>query len=148
MKVRAGQPIAFVGSTGMLHFETYIKGTRTSHKWLKNAKRPPQQLLNPTKYLLFLQQYGLPQQASVSLFSALGSLVKRFQELIASGKERLAVTLAYQQGITDESKLTDLVFFTRHSELGGRRIRSHEKGLAKEWLDIRNQVVRPVLSPG
>jgi hypothetical protein len=66
MKVQAGQPVAFVGNTNMLHFETYIKGTRSSHQWWKDEARPPQQLLNPTKYLLFLQQYGLPQQTSVS----------------------------------------------------------------------------------
>jgi len=66
MKVLAGQPIAIVGSTNMLHFETYIKGTTRSHQWWKDEARPPQQLLNPTKYLLFLQQYGLPQQASGS----------------------------------------------------------------------------------
>lgn len=66
MKVQAGQPIAIVGSTNMLHFETYIKGTTRSHRWWKDKKRPPQELLNPTKYLLFLQQYGLPQQTSVS----------------------------------------------------------------------------------
>jgi len=66
MKVLAGQPIAIVGSTNMLHFETYIKGTTRSHQWLKNGEQPPRELLNPTKYLLFLQRYGLPQQTSVS----------------------------------------------------------------------------------
>jgi hypothetical protein len=59
MKVRAGQPVAFVGNTSMLHFETYIKGTKCSHRWWKDEARPPQQLLNPTKYLLFLQEHGL-----------------------------------------------------------------------------------------
>ncbi len=90
---------------------------------------------------------GLGQPIS-ALFAALGSMVKRFRELIASGQERLAVDLAYQQGITDENKLTDLVFFARHPELSGRRIRPDEKELAREWLDIRNQVVRPALPPG
>src|SRR5437868_1556088 len=66
MKVQAGQPIAIVGSTNMLHFETYIKGTTSSQRWWKDKKWPPRELLNPTNYLLFLQQYGLPQQASVS----------------------------------------------------------------------------------
>ncbi len=96
----------------------------------------------------FLNKITSYEQPISSLFSALGSLVKRFQELIASGQERLAIALAYQQGVTDESKLTNLVFFARHPELGGRRIRSDEKALATEWLDIRNQVVRPALPPG
>jgi murein DD-endopeptidase MepM/ murein hydrolase activator NlpD len=65
MRVRAGQPVAFVSDTSMLHFETYIIGTTRNYRWWKNGERP-RQLLNPTKYLLFLQQYGLPQQTSVS----------------------------------------------------------------------------------
>ncbi len=88
---------------------------------------------------------GTTGQSISALFGGLGSLLMNFLELIASGQERLAVTLAYQQGITDENKLTNLVFFARHPELGGRRIRSDEKELAREWLQIRNQLVRPAL---
>ncbi len=65
MRVRAGQPVAFVSDTSMLHFETYIRGTTRNYRWWKNGERP-QQLLNPTRYLLFLQEHGLPQQASGS----------------------------------------------------------------------------------
>jgi peptidoglycan hydrolase-like protein with peptidoglycan-binding domain len=63
--VQAGQPIGFVGNTDMLHFETYIKGTKHSYQWWKDEAQPPQQLLNPTKYLLFLQEFGLSQQGPV-----------------------------------------------------------------------------------
>jgi Peptidase family M23 len=58
-RVAAGQPIGFVSDTSMLHFETYIKGTTTSHRWWKDEKTPPRQLLNPTRYLLFLREHGL-----------------------------------------------------------------------------------------
>jgi peptidase M23-like protein len=83
MKVQAGQPIAFVGNTDMLHFETYIKGTTSSQKWWKDKARPPQQLLNPTRYLLFLQEHGLPQQASVSRPAPRGQVPTSIQ---ATGK--------------------------------------------------------------
>jgi len=59
-RVSAGQTIGFVSDTSMLHFETYIKGTKTSHRWWKDEKTPPLQLLNPTRYLLFLCDNGLP----------------------------------------------------------------------------------------
>ena len=58
-RVAAGQPIGFVSDTSMLHFETYIKGITTSHQWWKDEKTPPRQLLNPTRYLLFLREHGL-----------------------------------------------------------------------------------------
>jgi murein DD-endopeptidase MepM/ murein hydrolase activator NlpD/peptidoglycan hydrolase-like protein with peptidoglycan-binding domain/3D (Asp-Asp-Asp) domain-containing protein len=58
-RVAAGQPIGFVSDTSMLHFETYIKGTTTSYQWWKDEKTPPRQLLNPTRYLLFLREHGL-----------------------------------------------------------------------------------------
>ncbi len=60
MRVRAGQPVAFVSDTSMLHFETYIIGTTRNYRWWKNGERP-RQLLNPTRYLLFLQEHGLSQ---------------------------------------------------------------------------------------
>jgi peptidoglycan hydrolase-like protein with peptidoglycan-binding domain/murein DD-endopeptidase MepM/ murein hydrolase activator NlpD/LAS superfamily LD-carboxypeptidase LdcB len=59
-RVAAGQLIGFVSDTSMLHFETYIEGTKTSHRWWKDDKTPPHQLLNPTNYLLFLREHGLP----------------------------------------------------------------------------------------
>ena len=60
-KVRAGQVIAFVGKmhrSSMLHFETYTIGTR-SNKRFKVGGTAPKELLNPTRYLLFLQRDGL-----------------------------------------------------------------------------------------
>jgi hypothetical protein len=59
--VKAGQVIARIGrmyNSSMLHFETYRKGTRNKKRF-KQGQTPPPELLNPTKYLLFLQQYGL-----------------------------------------------------------------------------------------
>lgn len=52
-RVRKGQEVARVSTTGMLHFETYIRGTAHSHRWLVGGARP-NRLLNPTLYLLKL----------------------------------------------------------------------------------------------
>lgn len=52
-RVRKGQEIARVSTTGMLHFETYTLGTAHSHRWMVGDARPPG-LLNPTRYLLRL----------------------------------------------------------------------------------------------
>lgn len=84
-------------------------------------------------------------EPAISIFSGLGSMAKRFLALMFSGDENRAVSLAYQQGERDENKLTNMVFFARHPELGGRKLKSHEKELVREWLDIRNRLVKPVL---
>lgn len=59
--VKAGQRIGIVGkmySSSMLHFETYKKGTRSNKRFAVGSSAP-EELLNPTKYLLFLQRQGL-----------------------------------------------------------------------------------------
>lgn len=75
----------------------------------------------------------------------LGSKADSFLDLIHEGNLNGAITLANQQGIADENNLTSLVFHSIHLELGGRRILKAEKSLAKEWLQIRNDSVRPFL---
>lgn len=54
-------------------------------------------------------------------------------------------TRAIASGERNENRLTDLAFYERHPELGGRRLRSDEQTLASEWLRIRDSVVRPAL---
>ena len=58
-QVVAGQPIAFVSDTSMIHFEAYVKGTTTTHRWWKDESKAPSPLLNPTRYLCFLRDHGL-----------------------------------------------------------------------------------------
>ena len=53
-------------------------------------------------------------------------------------------------GNRDENQLTNLVFFTRHPELGGQKLTPglpNYASLSQEWLQIRNNVIRPLL-PG
>ncbi len=52
---------------------------------------------------------------------------------------------AIATGNRDENALTDLEFHARHPERGGKRIEAGEKALAKEWLSLRDDVVRPAL---
>jgi len=54
-RVQAGDPVALVGTTQngshMLHFETYVQGTKRNRQWRAN-KSPPTELRDPTAYLL------------------------------------------------------------------------------------------------
>jgi len=52
---------------------------------------------------------------------------------------------ALQGGERNENTLTNLVFFERHPERGDRLIRADERDLAREWLQIRDTLVRPAL---
>jgi murein DD-endopeptidase MepM/ murein hydrolase activator NlpD len=52
-RISAGDAIARIGNTAMLHFEMYTRGTKVTSKWLKGGAAPAN-LLNPTKYLLAL----------------------------------------------------------------------------------------------
>src|SRR5439155_11762377 len=48
----------------------------------------------------------------------------------------------------DENKLTNLIFFFRHSNRQGKKLDPNEpqfNQLQQDWLNIRNSVVRPAL---
>ncbi|BDI06685.1 hypothetical protein CATMQ487_36550 [Sphaerotilus microaerophilus] len=89
-RVVAGQPIAFVSDTAMIHFETYVKGSTTTQRWWKDDKTAPASLLNPTRYLLFLRDHGLvPDSGTVPAAPAtpasgrsLGSFAKATAEMV------------------------------------------------------------------
>lgn len=51
------------------------------------------------------------------------------------------------QGVLDENKLTDAVFFDRHPERNGRLLAPYELALRQEWVEIRDGIVRPILRP-
>lgn len=68
---------------------------------------------------------------------------------LSARREAEAVKLAMGKGIRDENTLSDLVFFARHPERSGRYIASGEpnySALSREWLDIRDRIVRPALA--
>jgi hypothetical protein len=47
--------------------------------------------------------------------------------------------------VLDENDLTDLVFHARHPERNLARLMTSEKGLLKEWNEIRDLLIRPLL---
>jgi murein DD-endopeptidase MepM/ murein hydrolase activator NlpD len=152
MEVEPGQPIGFVSDTAMLHFETYVKGTTTSHRWWKDRARPAE-LLDPTRYLLFLQEHGLPgpggsapagapSGSAGSTFSLPGQL----RDAVRAGRLTLSVAFALLSGERDINKLTNLVFFGRYPERDGRPINPDtEPQLVKKWVEIRDQVITPLV---
>ena len=153
MWVDAGQPIADVSDTSMLHFETYVKGTTTSHQWWKDEPRPPAELLNPTRYLLFLQEHGLPVSgaspppaAPSGAVGTIFSLPIQLRDAVRAGTLTLTVAFAILSGERDINNLTNMVFFGRHSGRGGRPIDpTTEPHLVKEWRGIRDQIIIPLV---
>jgi D-alanyl-D-alanine carboxypeptidase len=80
--------------------------------------------------------------------SSNGSLFQRVQNALASGQWYLAMSLAVMAGDRDADRLTNMIFFARHPALKGRKLAPTEplfKPLSREWLDIRNRLVRPFL---
>jgi D-alanyl-D-alanine carboxypeptidase len=67
---------------------------------------------------------------------------------VASGgsSERQLVALAIEAGKRDLNDLTNLVFYVRHPEMTGRRIRPGQADLVREWLAIRDRIVKPALA--
>jgi hypothetical protein len=67
---------------------------------------------------------------------------------LRKGFETAAIQSAIASGTKNPDKLTDLLFFSRHQERGGRRLAHGEARfdeLSREWLSIRNDIVLPAL---
>jgi len=77
-----------------------------------------------------------------------GALFQRIQNALASGQWYLALGLAVMSGNRDANKLTNLIFFAQRPELKGRMLSPADpnfKQLSREWLDVRDRIVRPFL---
>jgi hypothetical protein len=157
-EVDAGRVIGYVSDTSMLHFETYKKGTTKNARWWMDAKTPPSNLLNPTRYLLFLKKHGLtagkaepstaPSAPKAGTMSA-AVLPQKVIDALRTGLWSLAVGTMIALGYRDENRLTNMIFFARYPERQNRPLSKGEPGfekLRKEWLEIRNRLVRPSLS--
>jgi hypothetical protein len=72
--------------------------------------------------------------------------------MIMSESEKRALRSAIRGGMRDENALANLVFFQRHPERHGRLISRDERdfgSLSREWVIIRDTLVRPLLrNPG
>ncbi len=69
----------------------------------------------------------------------------QIQEALRRGLWDTAVRLAMGTGVTDANQLTDTLFYLLHPELRGRRIGPSQPDLAREWTEIRDRRVRPML---
>lgn len=68
---------------------------------------------------------------------------------IGNGLESVALRLAIALNYRDENQLSNLIFFARHPERMGRALAKGEPNfddLSREWIQIRNTLVRPLLS--
>lgn len=69
----------------------------------------------------------------------------RMAEALRSGRWDTAVRLAMDAGVTGVNQLTDTLFYVLHPELRGRRIGPSQRDLVRDWIEIRDRRVRPVL---
>jgi hypothetical protein len=60
--------------------------------------------------------------------------------------DRDLVALAIEAGKRDVNDVTDMVLSARYPEMTGRRIRPDQQSLAREWLAIRDRIVRPAVA--
>jgi D-alanyl-D-alanine carboxypeptidase-like protein len=73
------------------------------------------------------------------------SALEAVRYALDTGREAAAVALAMRRGNRNENLLTDLVFHARHPERGGRALGRDEHALVREWLAIRDRIVRAVV---
>lgn len=93
---------------------------------------------------LFIIRVGVWSQVVIEkLLAALAANATLLADQAAVSKA--ALEQAVDAGVSDEIKLTDMLFHANHPELGGRRIKSSEEALVNEWKHIRDTQVRPAL---
>jgi hypothetical protein len=80
--------------------------------------------------------------------AALFALPRMAFDAMARGGWATAIAVAIGAGIRDVAKLTNMVFWFRHPEQTGQKIRRDQRDLAREWLEIRDQIVKPALAAG
>jgi hypothetical protein len=60
-------------------------------------------------------------------------------------REQAIIADLIARGVRDENQITDVVFFNRHPERNGRQLAPGESALVQEWVQIRDQIVKPAL---
>ena len=73
-------------------------------------------------------------------------IAQRFTQLVRAGQLNQAISETVSGGVSDPDRITDMVFYARHPELSGRKLRTNESSLVQEWLQIRAALVRPALA--
>lgn len=63
-------------------------------------------------------------------------------------REQAIIADLIARGVHNENQIADAVFFNRHPDRNGRRLAPGESALVQEWVQIRDQLVRPMLGNG
>lgn len=66
-------------------------------------------------------------------------------DALARGAYGTVVALAGAAGYRSVNDLTNIIFYFRHPDIVGRKIRSDEPELRRSWLEIRDTIVVPAL---
>lgn len=74
-----------------------------------------------------------------------GSTSARLAALLRQQGARRVLDQLVSDGVRDENRLTDLLFFARHPERRNRRIGPDEAAAAREWHAVRERLIRPHL---
>ena len=90
----------------------------------------------------------LNEVAEGQQMGGLSQLLGAVGGIVTGGADWAIVQLALVRGIRDENRLTDIAFLRRHPERRGRPIRPEELQLRREWLDLRDRIVRPAMHTG
>ena len=80
--------------------------------------------------------------------AGLSGLPASVWKALRAGLESVAIKLAVAAAVREETALTNLIFNVRHPERRGRKLTTSEprfQELSREWLDIRNRLVRPAI---
>jgi hypothetical protein len=65
--------------------------------------------------------------------------------LLSSTRDEAVLKGRIAEGMVDANKLTDAVFYNRHPEWKGKSLSGGSQALRKEWVQIRDAIVRPFL---
>ena len=80
--------------------------------------------------------------------AAVFSLPRLAFDAMARGAWATAIAIAVGAGQRDVNQLTNMIFWFRHPQLIGQKIRPDQPDLAREWVQIRDQIVKPALAGG
>lgn len=92
--------------------------------------------------------YSAPAQPAgpqTSIGNLPGALASHLTGLMNKGVIGLSVFTAIMAGERDADRLTNLIFFHRHPERNGEKIKRGETDAIREWKDIKATIVEPLL---
>lgn len=95
------------------------------------------------------EEQSILQRVTEALTDGAATLAGAVSDL--TGDDASVINGLINLGVRDENRLTEAIFQRRHPELGGRALDPDapgDKPLVREWLAIRNELVRPRLTGG